>query len=337
MSQKNIAINGFGRIGRLATRIILNTFPELNIVAVNDLTSPENLAYLLQHDTTFRRFNHEVKVQDGSLVITKEDGSVHNIKVLSEKDPAKLPWKDLGIETVLECTGFFLTQETAGLHIAAGAKQVILSAPAKDGTPTVVLGVNDEAILPSNPTILSNASCTTNCISPALKVLNDAFGIEQVWSLTSHAYTATQVLQDGPSKKDFRDGRSAPNNQIPSSSGASKAVELVLPELKGKVHVMSLRVPVITGSLVYLTAQLSKTATVEEINQAFAQAAEGKLSGIWEYSTEDLVSSDVIQDSHSSVVDGKLTEVSGNTAKVILWYDNEWGYANRLVELVNKI
>ncbi len=337
MTQKNIAINGFGRIGRLAARIITNHYPELNIVAVNDLTSPENLAYLLQYDTTYRKFNHKVTVQDESLLITKTDGSKQLIKVLSEKDPAKLPWSDLGVETVLECTGFFLTEELATLHIDAGCKRVIMSAPAKDSTPTVVLGVNDGIILPTNPSVLSNASCTTNCISPALKVLQESFGVDQVWSLTSHAYTATQVLQDGPSKKDFRDGRSAPNNQVPSSSGASKAVEIVLPELKGKVHVMSLRVPVITGSLVYMTVQLSKKVSVEEINTAFLIASNNDLRGVLEFSMEDLVSSDVIGDSHSCIVDGKLTEVSGNTAKIVLWYDNEWGYANRLVELVTQV
>jgi glyceraldehyde 3-phosphate dehydrogenase len=337
MPQKNIAINGFGRIGRLATRIILNSFPDINIVAVNDLTSAENLAYLLQHDTTYRNFNHKVTVNGEFLEIQKTDGSTQKIKVLSQKDPAQLPWKDLNIDVVLECTGFFLTKELAGLHITAGAKNVILSAPAKDDIATMVLGVNDADVLTKNLNIISNASCTTNCISPALKVLSDSFGIEQVWSLTSHAMTATQVLQDGPSKKDFRDGRAASQNQIPSSSGASKAVELVLPKLKGKVHVMSLRVPVLTGSLVYATVQLSNEATVEQINTAFETASIGSLQGVLEYSTEDLVSGDIIQNPHSCVVDSKLTEVSGTTAKIVLWYDNEWGYANRLVEVVDRV
>jgi len=326
---KKIAINGFGRIGRLAARVIMTRFPEVEIVAVNDLTSPENLAYLLQNDTTYRRFPKKVTAQNGNLMI---DGK--EIKVLSERDPANLPWKDLGIDIVIESTGFFTESEKARAHINSGAKKVIISAPAKGEVQTVVLGVNkaDE-----NAQILSNASCTTNCIAPALKVLEENFGIKQAFGITAHAYTATQMLQDGPTKKEFRDGRAAAVNAIPAATGAAKAVFEVMPELRGKVSLSALRIPVITGSMVYVTAQLNKIGSVEEINKAFENAANGDLKDILEYSTEDLVSGDIIQNPHSSIFDSKLTEVEGGTVKFVVWYDNEWGYSNRIAELVSQL
>jgi glyceraldehyde 3-phosphate dehydrogenase len=328
---KKIAINGFGRIGRLAARIILSKYPnELELVAVNDLTTPENLAYLFEFDSTYRRFEKPVSVKDGNLVIGNSD-----IKVLAQRYPSLLPWKDLGIDVVIESTGFFTESEKATMHLTAGSKKVVISAPAKDkDVPTVVLGVNEPDM---EAKILSNASCTTNCIAPALKVLEDNFGIKQAFGITTHAYTATQMLQDGPSKKDFRDGRAAAVNSIPSSTGAAKAVFEVLPSLSGKLSLSALRVPTITGSMVYTTAQLNKNATVEEINLAFKKASENELKGILEYSTDYLVSGDIIQNPHSSIFDSRLTEVMGNTVKFVVWYDNEWGYANRLVELVRKI
>jgi glyceraldehyde 3-phosphate dehydrogenase len=329
---KKIAINGFGRIGRLAARIILSKYPDLEIVAVNDLTSPENLAYLFEFDSTYHRFEYPVSVKDGNIVVKKPTGEVV-IKVLSEKDPAKLPWADLGVEVVLECTGRFLTRDLANLHLQNGVKKVVLSAPAKDeDIATVVLGVND---VPREG-IISNASCTTNCISPALKVLNDNFEIEQAMGITVHAYTATQLLQDAPSQKEFRDGRAAAINMIPSKTGAAKAVLRVLPVLTGKLSLSALRVPIITGSMVYLTATLKADVTKESVNAAFLKASQTNLNGILEYSENELVSTDIIGNTHSTVIDGSLTEVLGKTVKILAWYDNEWGYANRLVEVVDQ-
>lgn len=338
MASKKIAINGFGRIGRLAARIIFSTYPELEIVAVNDLTSAENLAYLLQYDSTYRQFEYQVSVDNGEIVVANAQ-QTKRIKVFSEKDPSKLPWKDLGVEQVLECTGRFLTPELAHSHIVAGAQKVVLSAPAKDESiQTVVLGVNarkdDTSALQAE--IISNASCTTNCIAPALKVLEDSFGIEQAFGITVHAYTATQLLQDGPSQKEFRDGRAAAINMIPSRTGAAKAVYRVLPGLTGKLNLSAIRVPVVTGSMVYLTASLrsdKKHVTLDSLTKEFIQASLGNMKGILQYSTADLVSSDIIQNPNSCVVDGSLTELLGQTVKMVLWYDNEWGYANRLVEV----
>ncbi len=331
---KKIAINGFGRIGRLFSRIILDNFSEdMEIVAVNDLTSAENLAYLLQNDTTYRRFNQKVSVNSGNLIVEKE-GKTKIIKVFSEKDPQNLPWNELNIDVVIESTGIFTTSELANKHLQAGSKRVIISAPAKsDDIPTIVLGVNP---IPTDK-IISNASCTTNCISPALKVFLDNFNVNNVNALTVHAFTATQVLQDGPSKKAFRDGRSAFYNIIPSTSGAAKAVELTLPQIKGKITVSAVRVPIITGSMTNLVINLDKHISKEEINQKLKEASDTYLKNILEYSTEDLVSTDIIGNSHSSIVDSNLTEVLDNTVKIVLWYDNEWGYATRLVELCNKI
>jgi glyceraldehyde 3-phosphate dehydrogenase len=339
MKKTRVAINGFGRIGRLAARIILSSYPNIELVAVNDLTSVENLAYLFEFDTIYRKYNKSVSFDEHHIIIDSLP-----VKVLSEKDPAKLPWKELAIDIVIECTGFFLTEELAQLHVAAGAKKVILSAPSKsESIPTVVFGANIEAGLLDetlrSSAIISNASCTTNCIAPALKVLDDQFAIKTVFALTNHAYTATQPLQDGPTKKDFRDGRAGATNLIPSKTGAAKAVELVLPDLKGKVNLSSLRVPVQVGSMIYVVVELEdhQTTSIEEVNLILKTAAETDLDGILEYSTTDLVSSDIIGNSHSIILDSSLTEVLANSIKLVLWYDNEWGYSNRLVELVNLI
>jgi glyceraldehyde 3-phosphate dehydrogenase len=334
-NKKRIAINGFGRIGRLATRIILQKFPEMEVVAINDLTSVENLAYLFKHDSTYRTYNGIVESNKNHITIDNK----HKIKVFSEKDAANLPWKELNIDIVLECTGFYLTRELAENHIRAGAKKVILSAPAKsDDIKTVVFGANiskEDFAYFSEETVLSNASCTTNCIAPVLSVLQEQFALHSVFGLTNHAYTATQPLQDGPTKKDFRDGRSGAVNLIPSKTGAAKAVELVLPDLAGKINLSSLRVPVQVGSMVYVVAQLEEgqTTSVEEVNFDFQTAADTYLKGILEYSESDLVSSDIIGNSHSVVFDSQLTEVLDNTIKTVIWYDNEWGYSNRLAEL----
>jgi glyceraldehyde 3-phosphate dehydrogenase len=338
MTTKRIAINGFGRIGRLTARIILEKYPDLEIVAINDIASVENLAYLFEFDSTYRRFSKSVTVENGELKI--EDKT---IKVYAEMDPLKLPWKDLEIDIVLECTGHFLTRELADLHIKAGAKKVLLSAPAKsDDIPTLVFGANlDKENIEQyrDENILSNASCTTNCIAPVLKVLSDNFEIEKVFGLTNHAYTATQPLQDGPTKKDFRDGRAGAINLIPSKTGAAKAVEIVLPELKNRVSLSSLRVPVQTGSMVYIVTELKGELglTAPTLNTLFEAASKSNLEGILEYSEADLVSSDIIGNSHSIIFDSQLTEVLGNTIKLICWYDNEYGYSSRFAQLANII
>jgi glyceraldehyde 3-phosphate dehydrogenase len=328
-----IAINGFGRIGRLTARVLLNRFPNIQIVAVNDLTDAQNLAYLFKYDTTYHKFNGKVEAKENKLFI-ETDQTKQEILVLSERDPANLPWKEMGVDLVIESTGLFTSVEKASLHLQAGAKKVLLSAPAKGaGVPTVVLGVND---IPDGSDIISNASCTTNCVAPALKVLEDNFGISQAFGITAHAYTATQMLQDGPTKKVYRDGRAAAQNLIPSSTGAAKAVFEVLPTLKGKLNLSALRVPTITGSMVYMTLELNKETTVEELNQTFKTASETTMKNILEYTDEDIVSSDIIANTNSCIFDSKQTEIMGKTAKIVVWYDNEWGYSNRLAELVQK-
>lgn len=333
MTQK-IAINGFGRIGRLATRIILDKFDDIEVVAVNDITSVENLAYLLKYDSTYRKLPHPITVEDDKIIITKNDQK-KVIQVFSEREPTNLPWKELGVDIVIESTGIFTTSELASKHLQAGSSKVVISAPAKsDDISTVVLGVKNPDL--TSP-ILSNASCTTNCISPALKVLVDNFGVELVNAITVHAYTATQVLQDGPSKKAPRDGRAAAVNSIPSTTGAAKAVVLVLPELKNKLSLSAIRIPVITGSYIQVVATLDKPTSIEEVNSVFKKASETSMVGILEYSEEDLVSSDIIQNTHSCIFDSKMTSVLANTVTLTLWYDNEWGYANRLVELVSQV
>jgi glyceraldehyde 3-phosphate dehydrogenase len=335
---KKIAINGFGRIGRLAARQILTRFSdELEIVGVNDITSPENLAYLFEKDTTYRKFDYPIKTQDGDIIVSMPNGE-KRIKVCAIKDPSQLPWKDLGVDLVIESTGLFRSPSQAGMHLSAGAGKVIISAPGKKdedgtGTQTVVLGCN---IPEKDAKIVNNGSCTTNCITPALKILQDKFGIEKAFGVTVHAYTATQPLQDGPTKKNFRDGRAGGANTIPSETGAAVAVVEILPELNGKLSLSSLRVPVITGSMVYCTAQLKNTSglTKEVVNQAFEEASMGAMKGILEVdSSNGLVSSDIIGNPHSSIIDASLTEVIGDAVNFTAWYDNEWGYTSRLVEL----
>jgi glyceraldehyde 3-phosphate dehydrogenase len=340
MNKVKIGINGFGRIGRLAARIILTKYAnEMEIVGINDLTSPENLAYLFEFDSTYRRFEHSVLSTDSSILIP----DLHvNIPVFSLPDPKLIPWKNVETEVILECTGRFLSTELASQHLNDNIKKIILSAPAKDiNIPTVVIGVNHDnlnSIEVNKQKIISNASCTTNCISPALKVLNDNYTIQNILALTAHAYTATQFLQDSPSKKEFRDGRAAAINAIPSTTGAAKAVELVIPSLKGKINLSSLRIPVISGSYIYLVVNFEDyTPTKDEVNKLFKTQSQENLKDILEYSQQNLVSSDIIGNPHSCVIDAHLTEVNGKSAKIVLWYDNEWGYANRLVELIKLI
>jgi glyceraldehyde 3-phosphate dehydrogenase len=328
-----VAINGFGRIGRLSLRALLQKSC-IEIVAINDLTDPFTLAHLLKYDSTHGRFPGTVYVQDNQLVIA--DGrSTHSIAVFSLADPTELPWGRLHVDVVLESTGRFLDAASAGKHLAAGAKRVVLSAPAKDQIPTVVLGVNDY-ILQENPPILSNASCTTNCLAPMAKVLDENFGIEQGYINTIHAYTADQSLQDSP-HKDLRRARAATQSIIPTTTGAAKAVGLVLPHLKGKLDGISMRVPVINGSVTDLTVLLKMPVTALAINQAMKQASETSLHGILAYTNDPIVSADVIGDTHSCIFDSQLTAANGYLAKVVGWYDNEFGYAQRIADLIEKL
>ena len=327
-----VGINGFGRIGRNFFRAALEQGADLEIVAVNDLTSPEALAHLLKYDSVTGRLAATVEVKDGNIVV---DGK--SIRVLAERDPANLPWKDLGVDIVVESTGFFTKASAAQKHIDAGAKKVIISAPASDEDITVVLGVNDDLYDPENHHIISNASCTTNCLGPLAKVLNDNFGIERGLMTTIHAYTADQNLQDGP-HNDLRRARAAAINMVPTSTGAAKAIGLVLPELKGKLDGYAIRVPVPTGSATDLTVTVSREVTVEEVNAAYqAAAADGKLKGYLSYTDAPIVSSDIVGDPASSIFDSGLTKVIGNQVKVVAWYDNEWGYSNRLVDLTKIV
>lgn len=327
-----IGINGFGRIGRNYFRAALEQGADLEIVAVNDLTSPETLAHLLKYDSVTGRLGVSVEVADGGLVV---DGKT--IKVLAERDPANLPWADLGVDIVVESTGFFTKASDARKHIDAGAKKVLISAPASDEDITVVLGVNDDQYDPENHHIISNASCTTNCLGPLAKVLNDNFGIERGLMTTVHAYTADQNLQDGP-HRDLRRARAAAINMVPTSTGAAKAIGLVLPELKGKLDGYAIRVPVPTGSATDLTVTVSREVSVEEVNAAYkAAAAEGPLKGYLTYTEAPIVSSDIVTDPASSIFDSGLTKVIGNQVKVVSWYDNEWGYSNRLVDLTEIV
>ncbi|MFJ6279016.1 type I glyceraldehyde-3-phosphate dehydrogenase [Arthrobacter subterraneus] len=327
-----IGINGFGRIGRNYFRAALEQGADLEIVAVNDLTSPEALAHLLKYDSVTGRLGVSVEVADGGLVV---DGKT--IKVLAERDPSNLPWADLGVDIVIESTGFFTKASDARKHIDAGAKKVLISAPASDEDITVVLGVNDDQYDPENHHIISNASCTTNCLGPLAKVLNDAFGIERGLMTTIHAYTADQNLQDGP-HKDLRRARAAAINMVPTSTGAAKAIGLVLPELKGKLDGYAIRVPVPTGSATDLTVTVGREVSVEEVNAAYkAAAADGPLKGYLTYTEDPIVSSDIVTDPASSIFDSGLTKVIGNQVKVVSWYDNEWGYSNRLVDLTEIV
>lgn len=326
-----IGINGFGRIGRLAFRAALKR-GDIEVVGINDLVDPSYMAYMLKYDSTHGKFDGTVEEKDGNLIVNGK-----TIRVTAEKDPANLKWSEVGAEIILECTGLFLSQELAQKHIDAGAKKVVLSAPAKDNTPTFVVGVNDKD-LQKDQTIVSNASCTTNCLAPMAKVLNDKFGIVEGLMTTVHAVTATQKTVDSPSQKDWRGGRGAYQNIIPSSTGAAKAVGLVLPELNGKLTGMSLRVPVADVSVVDLTVRLEKQASYEEIKQAFKDAAAGEMKGVIGYTKEDVVSSDFIGDPRTCIFDAKAgIALNDNFVKVVAWYDNEWGYSNKLIELVHKV
>jgi len=326
-----IGINGFGRIGRLAFRAAIER-PDVEVVGINDLVEPDYMAYMLKYDSTHGPFKGTIAVEGGHLVVNGK-----TIRVTAEKDPANLKWNEVGAEVIIESTGLFLTQETAQKHIDAGAKKVVMSAPAKDDTPTFVMGVNHKQ-LKADQHIVSNASCTTNCLAPVAKVLNDKFGIEEGLMSTIHAVTATQKTVDGPSAKDWRGGRGAYQNIIPSSTGAAKAVGLVLPELKGKLTGMSFRVPVADVSVVDLTARLKTPATYEEIKAAMKEASEGELKGILGYTEDEVVSEDFKGDARTSIFDAKAgIALSNNFVKVVSWYDNEWGYSNKLIDLVQQI
>lgn len=326
-----VAINGFGRIGRTFFRAAQTEGVGFEIVAINDLTDVETLAHLLKYDSIMGRFNAEVEVKEGALVV---DGK--EIKILAERDPQNLPWKDLGVDVVLESTGFFTDGTKAKAHLEAGAKKVILSAPGKNIDGTFVMGVNDDQYDAANHHIVSNASCTTNCLAPMAKVLNDAFGIKQGLMTTIHAYTADQRLQDAP-HRDLRRARAAAVNMVPTSTGAAAAVGLVLPELKGKLDGFAVRVPTITGSITDLTFTASREVTVEEVNAAVKAAAEGPMKGIIKYNEDPIVSKDIEGESISTVFDAPLTKVIGDQVKVIAWYDNEYGYVSRLVMFTNKV
>ena len=326
-----IGINGFGRIGRLAFRAAIER-PDVEVVGINDLVEPDYMAYMLKYDSTHGPFKGTIAVEGGHLVVNGK-----TIRVTAEKDPANLKWNEVGAEVIIESTGLFLTQETAQKHIDAGAKKVVMSAPAKDDTPTFVMGVNHKQ-LKADQHIVSNASCTTNCLAPLAKVLNDKFGIEEGLMSTIHAVTATQKTVDGPSAKDWRGGRGAYQNIIPSSTGAAKAVGLVLPELKGKLTGMSFRVPVADVSVVDLTARLKTPATYEEIKKAMKDASEGELKGILGYTEDEVVSEDFKGDARTSIFDAKAgIALNNNFVKVVSWYDNEWGYSNKLIDLVQEL
>ena len=326
-----VGINGFGRIGRNFLRAALASNAPIEIVAVNDLTSIDTLAHLIKYDSILGRINQEVTFDDNSLTIGGK-----KIRVFAEKDPAALPWGSVGAEIVIESTGRFTKASDAGKHLLGGAKKVVISAPATDEDVTLVLGVNDSAYDPAKHKIISNASCTTNCLAPMAKVLHENFGIVRGFMTTVHAYTNDQVILDFP-HKDLRRARAAATNIIPTSTGAAKAIGLVLPELKGKLDGYALRVPVPTGSITDLSVELAKETSAAEVNAAMKKAAEGPLKGILRYTEDPIVSTDIVTDPHSSIFDAGITKVIGNQAKVASWYDNEWGYSNRLVDLMSFI
>jgi glyceraldehyde 3-phosphate dehydrogenase len=333
MANVKVGINGFGRIGRNLFRAAYEAGSELDFVAVNDITDVHTLAHLLKYDSILGRFPGEVGERDDAITV---DG--HEIKVVAERDPAALPWGDFGVEVVIESTGLFTKREDAAKHLEAGAKKVIISAPATDPDVTVALGVNfDETYDPANHHIISNASCTTNCLAPAAKVVNDSVGIERGLMTTIHAYTADQRLQDLP-HKDLRRARAAALNLIPTSTGAAKAIGLVLPELDGKLNGVAVRAPVATGSVVDLTCQVARETSAEELNAAAKEAADGPLRGVLSYTEDPIVSTDIVSDPHSSIWDaGQTLVIDGTLVKVVAWYDNEWGYSNRCVELAARV
>jgi len=325
-----VAINGFGRIGRLFARQIFLQHKDLEIVAINDLVPADNLAYLLKYDSTHGRFQGDITATENSITV---NGKV--VKCFAEKEPSKLPWKDLGIDYVIESTGRFTSQEDAGLHIKAGAKRVIISAPGKEGVKTLVMGVNHNEYNPAEHTVVSNASCTTNCLAPVVKVILDNFGLEEGLMSTIHAMTATQPTVDGPSKKDWRGGRGASQNIIPASTGAAKAVALCLPQTKGKLTGMSFRVPTADVSVVDLTFRTTKPTSMAEINAAMKKASEGDLKGILGYTDEEVVSTDFTSCQLSSIFDAKAgMQLNDRFFKVVSWYDNEMGYSVRLIDLI---
>ncbi len=327
-----IGINGFGRIGRQSMKALLERYPrEIEVVAVNDLTDTRTNAHLLKYDSTYGRFPGEVEATSDALIVNGQ-----SIKVLSQRDPALIPWGELGIDLVIESTGLFTDADKAAAHIKGGAKKVIISAPAKGEDLTIVLGVNENMYDPAKHNIISNASCTTNCLAPAAKVINDAFGIEKGLMNTIHSYTNDQRILDQV-HKDLRRARTAGANIIPTSTGAARALALVIPELKGRFDGMSLRVPTVTVSVVDFVATLRKETNKDEINQAFKTAAAGALKGILDFTDEPLVSTDFRGDPHSSIIDGLSTMVIGNMIKIIAWYDNEWGYSCRVADLTHFI
>jgi glyceraldehyde 3-phosphate dehydrogenase len=332
MAKTRVGINGFGRIGRNFFRAATEQGGDFEIVAYNDLGDVETMAHLLKYDSILGRFPEDVEISGGSLKVGGKE-----LTGLAERDPANMPWRDLGVDVVLESTGFFTTREGAQKHLDAGAKKVVISAPATDPDITLVLGVNDDKYDADQHHIVSNASCTTNCVAPMAKVLDDSFGIESGYMTTIHAYTQDQNLQDGP-HKDPRRARAAALNLVPTSTGAARAIGLVLPHLKGKVDGMSMRAPVPTGSVTDLVVTLGKSTTADEVNAAFAAAAkDGSLAPYLEYSSDPLVSTDIVHSPASCTFDSGLTMANGNVAKVFGWYDNEWGYSCRLVDLISKV
>ncbi|HEY6739382.1 MAG TPA: type I glyceraldehyde-3-phosphate dehydrogenase [Actinopolymorphaceae bacterium] len=326
-----VGINGFGRIGRNFLRAALASNADIQVVGVNDLTDNATLAHLLKYDTILGRLSEEVTASADEISVAGQ-----SFKAFAERDPANLPWGDLGADVVVESTGLFTDATKAKAHLDNGAKKVVISAPAKNEDVTVVMGVNDDTYDPARHKIISNASCTTNCLAPMAKVIHDAFGIERGLMTTVHAYTQDQNLQDGP-HKDLRRARAAATNIVPTSTGAAKAIGLVLPELKGKLDGYALRVPVITGSATDLTVTVGRETSVEEVNAAVKAAADGPLKGLLTYTEDPIVSSDIVTDPASCIFDAGLTKVIGNQVKVVGWYDNEWGYSNRLVDVVQLV
>jgi glyceraldehyde 3-phosphate dehydrogenase len=327
-----VGINGFGRIGRNFFRAHVQRGGEFEVVAANDLGDAKTMAHLLRHDSVLGTLDKNVTAGDGKISVAG-----HEIQILAERDPASLPWDDLGVDIVIESTGLFTKREGAEKHLEAGAKKVVISAPATDPDVTIVIGVNDDTYEPESHHIISNASCTTNCVAPLAKVLHDGFTIEQGFMTTIHAYTNDQQILDLP-HKDLRRARAAAINLIPTSTGAARAIGVVMPDLKGKVDGMSMRAPVPTGSIVDLVCRLGREATVEEVNDAYrSQADTGRFEGIIQYSDEPLVSTDIVHSSYSCIVDSELTMANGSLVKVFGWYDNEWGYSCRLVDLVAKV
>ncbi len=327
-----VAVNGFGRIGRNVVRAAKASGADVEFVAVNDLTDPATLAHLFKYDSILGPYDGTVEYSDNSITIDGDE-----IRVCAERDPGDLPWEEIGVDVVVESTGFFTKRDDAAKHLTAGAKKVVISAPASGEDQTIVLGVNFDQYDAATQDVISNASCTTNCLAPIAKVANDTVGIKHGLMTTIHAYTGDQALQDGP-HSDLRRARAAAANLVPTSTGAAKAVALVLPELSGKLHGYAIRAPVITGSVVDLTFEAERATTVEEINTALKAAAEGPMKGILRYTEDPIVSSDIVGDAHSSIVDGLLTSVIDDTlVKIVSWYDNEWGYSNRVVDLVQKL